>query len=72
MTVSEVKRLQEEEEESLELYPAVEQTLSQEADLDQETSEEGYVPAFMRTGAGGTEGRRERNCLSRSSGTTGL
>ena len=48
MTVSEVKRLQEEEEESLELYPAVEQTLSQEADLDQETSEEGYVPAFMR------------------------
>ena len=48
VTVSEVKRLQEEEEESLELYPAVEQTLSQEADLDQETSEEGYVPAFMR------------------------
>lgn len=55
ITVSEVKRIQEEEQESLELYPFrerkrqdPEQAVGKEADFEQEDQEETYVPAFMR------------------------
>ena len=62
VTVSEVKRLQEEEEESLELFPAVRESrgtagetgepvreIQESAGETQEAPEEGYIPSFIRT-----------------------